>query len=215
MSTGKRSVPRLHTLQFCNDMPARLSMLSRASPSRPKLLGLGCNSTERAERPGCELYGRVFCMTVRYHYVGPRKAAEQPRIVPQLPPSGRMCVWEGEAVEYGRNSTIRARSRAGSGQTNWADRSHTELALYSAQRARCARHPEWAFPRVGPTGSRTRLRGVRPSYGRVLGTHGRPAMGTCWWPPKGPRIVFFSLMVGDLRPWHRMTRARPEDFDST
>ena len=82
--------------------------------------------------------------------MGARKAAEQIRIAPQLPLSGRMCVWEGEAVEYGRNSTIRASSRAGSGPPNWADRPHTARALYSAQRAQCARHPEWAFPKGWP-----------------------------------------------------------------
>ena len=53
-------------------------------------------------------------------------------------------------VEYARNSTIRASSRAGSGPPNWADRPHTARALYSAQRAQCARHPEWAFPKGWP-----------------------------------------------------------------
>ena len=61
-----------------------------------------------------------------------------------------MCVWEGEVVEYARNSTIRASSRAGSGPPNWADRPQTARALYSAQRAQCARHPEWAFPKGWP-----------------------------------------------------------------
>mgnify|MGYP004224319383 CR=1 FL=1 len=63
------------------------------------------------------------------------------------------------------------------------------------------------FPRVGPTGSQARLRGARAPYGRVLGTHGRPAMGTCWWPPKGPRIPILKIMVGDVPPWHDISRA--------
>ena len=143
-----------------------------------KLLARGLTARNDA-RPGCELYGRVFRMTVQHHCMGARQAAEQRRIVPQLPPNGRMCVWEGKAVAYARNSTIRASLWPGSGPPNRADRPDAELALYSAQRARCARHPEWAFPRVGPTGSLARLRGARAPYGRVLGTHGRPAMGTC------------------------------------
>ena len=37
MSTGKRSVPRLHILQLCNDMPARSRVRSRPSPSQSLL----------------------------------------------------------------------------------------------------------------------------------------------------------------------------------
>ena len=112
--------------------------------------GRGVTERNEEKRPGCELYGRIFRMAVQYHCMGVRNAAEQPRIAPQLPPNGRMCVWEGEVVEYARNSTIRASSRAGSGPPNWADRPHTARALYSAQRAQCARHPEWPFPKGWP-----------------------------------------------------------------
>ena len=134
--------------------------------------------------------------------MGARKAAEQTRIAPQLPPSGRMCVWEGEAVEYGRNSTIRASSRAGSGPPNWADRPHTAMALYSVPGRRKLRARCGLFPRGGPTGYGGGLRPVGAPYGRVMGTHGRPVTGVYWWASKGGRILRAPRMVGRVAPWH-------------
>ena len=108
-------------------------------------------------------------MTVRYHYVGPRKAAEQPRIVPRACPSGHMCpVGRGSGADGG-GSTIRASLWPGSGPPNRADRLDAKLALYSVPRAPCAPRPMSAFPKEWPY----RLRGrsetskstVRASFG--------------------------------------------------
>ena len=107
-------------------------------------------STERSEAPRCELYGRVFRITVQYHCMGVRKATEQRRIAPHAPPSGHVCPMGRGAGADARRNAIRASSRAGSGPPNWADRPHTARALYSAQRAQCARHLEWAFPKGWP-----------------------------------------------------------------
>ena len=108
-------------------------------------------------------------MTVRYHYMGPRKAAEQPRIVPRACPSGHMCpVGRGSGADGG-GSTIRASLWPGSGPPNRADRLDAKLALYSVPRAPCAPRPMSAFPKEWPY----RLRGrsetskstVRASFG--------------------------------------------------
>ena len=136
--------------------------------------------------------------------MGARKAAEQRRIAPHAPPSGRMCVWEGEAVEYGRNSTIRASSRAGSGPPNWADRPHTARALYSAQRAPHAPRPVWAFPKGWPY----RL------WGRSE-TRGSPVRARFWY-PRTPRdgCALVGLKGGPYtsRPQHGWPRRPLHDI---
>ena len=162
----------------------------------------GVTERNEAARPGCEIYGRVFRMTVHYHCMGVRKAAEERRIAPHAPPSGHVCPMGRGAGADARRNAIRASSRAGSGPPNWADRPHTARALYSVPGRRMLRARCGLFPRGGPTGYGGGLRPVGAPYGRVLGTHGRPVTGVYWWASKGGRILRAKSMVGRVAPWH-------------
>ena len=65
-----------------------------------------------------------------------------------------------------------------------------------------APHQKWLFLALALYRSRGRLRTVGALYRRVLGTHGRPVMGTDWWGPEGGRIVREPATVVDIPPWH-------------